>query len=150
MKIRNASQEDAKELTVLARQAKASWDYPVVWLAEWEDALRFTPGYLQRHPVFVAEATEQLVGVISLEATPEPEIAHLWVLPDHHGRGIGAALLNRAIQFARSKGWTSLRIESDPNAQAFYEHMGAFQIGRVAAPVAGQERFLPLLQLLLD
>jgi GNAT superfamily N-acetyltransferase len=69
------------------------------------------------------------------------------VLPDHHGQGIGAALMTRAIDIARSKGWTSLRIESDPHAQALYEHMGASQIGRVAVPVAGHERFLPLLQL---
>jgi len=149
MKLRVALPDDADELSSVALRAKASWGYPPAWIAEWEDALRFTPGYLQAHAVFVAEVDGEIVGVVSLEATPEPEIAHLWVLPDNHGEGVGSALMERAVRFARSEGWTSLRIESDPNAKAFYEKMGAAQIGRVAAPVAGHERFLPVLRLAL-
>ncbi len=147
MILRSAVEQDAESLTRIAREAKASWGYPEAWLTEWAALLRFTPGDLRDRPVFVAELEGQPVGVIALEAEPEPGIGHLWVLPTHQGRGIGAALLAHGIDFARSQSWTELRIEADPGARPFYERMGAVVVGQVAAPVGGQERFLPLMRL---
>ena len=37
------------------------------------------------------------------------------------------------------------KIESDPNAQGFYERMGATKVGEVAGEANGQPRILPLL-----
>lgn len=145
--IRPARATDAPELTALARAAKASWDYPEDWLREWEPQLTFSPNYIRAHTVFVATEGDQPVGVVALEATAEPEIAHLWVAPESQGRGVGRRLLTHAVETARSRGWASLRIESDPNAVPFYESVGAVQVSEVAAPVCGTDRVLPVLRL---
>jgi len=39
-----------------------------------------------------------------------------------------------------------LEIESDPNAQGFYERMGAKKAGEVVGEVDSQPRVLPLLE----
>ena len=36
-----------------------------------------------------------------------------------------------------------------PDAQPFYERLGATQVGELAAPVAGEERVLPVLRLVI-
>lgn len=148
MNIRRANADEADTLTLVARRAKASWGYPAEWLEEWEAQLRFTPEYIRDHVTYVAEIQGHVAGVISLESSrAEPEIAHFWVAPEYHGKGIGRALLTWAVQYAGDSGWHSLRIESDPSARAFYERLGAEYVGEVDAPVCGTARQLPVLRL---
>jgi len=147
--IRRAEEGDAEELTQLARRAKASWGYSETWQREWESALSFSTEYIRLEEVFVAESKGTLLGIVAVRDDPTtgPEIDHLWVLPESQGRGVGRLLLKQAVQMAKERGWASLRIESDPNAQPFYERMGATKVGDVSAPVAGVERSLPVLRL---
>ena len=148
MKIRRGVAEDAAELTQLARLAKASWGYPEAWLREWEPELDISADYIRLNAVFVAESEGRLVGVIGVgEGQDGPEIAHLWISAESQGQGLGRTLVDRAKQVAEEEQWTSLRILSDPYAQPFYERLGAVQVGKVPAPVAGTERTLPVLRL---
>lgn len=150
LNIRPARAEDAPALSDVARRAKASWGYPEAWLREWEPQLTFSPDYVQRHPVFVAETEAGIVGVAALEESPpESEITHLWVLPDSQGEGVGRALVSAVAARARECGSASLRIESDPNAVPFYERLGAIAVGEIPAPVCGEDRSLPVLRLVL-
>lgn len=98
--------------------------------------------------MWVAELEGAAVGVMALEQGAHgPELVHLWVDPRHQGRGVGDALLEHARSRARDRGWRSLRVESDPDAVAFYGRYGAQVVGRVPAPVAGTDRYLPVLRL---
>lgn len=145
--IRKARNSEAEELTKLAYRAKASWGYPETWLREWEPQLKLSADYIDSHSVFVARNGNALVGVIALESSGEPEISHLWVAPENQDLGVGRQLVKLALKVAKSRGWHSLRIVSDPNAQPFYEGLGAVKVGEVAAPVAGADRVLPILRL---
>lgn len=146
--IRSAEPTDSSALTRVAREAKASWGYPADWLREWEETLSFPPDYILRHTVLMAELEGRVVGVGALEETPNGlEVGHLWVLPEAQGHGVGRALLERMVELARERGARSLRIESDPNARAFYERFGAVLVGESAAPVGGTARMLPVLEL---
>ena len=145
--IRKARNSEAEELTKLARRAKASWGYPEACLREWEPQLKFSSDYIDRCSVLVARNGNTLVGVIALEDSDEPEISHLWVAPESQGLGVGRQLVKQALEVAKSRGWRSLRIVSDPNAERFYEGLGAAQVGDVAAPVGGTDRVLPVLRL---
>lgn len=62
----------------------------------------------------------------------EAEIATLYVQPRHHGKGIGTALLHRALAQAHrtdaSAVWLTTNSENSP-ALAFYKRMGFAQIG---------------------
>ena len=145
--IRKARNYEAQELTQLARRAKASWGYSEAWLRKWEPQLKLSSDYIDRYFVFVARIGNTLAGVIALEDSGEPEISHLWVAPESQGLGVGRQLVKQALEVAKSRGWRSLRIVSDPNAKRFYEGLGAVQIGDVAAPVDGTDRVLPVLRL---
>jgi GNAT superfamily N-acetyltransferase len=148
VRIRRARVADAEALTDIARAAKASWGYPDAWLTAWESVLTLTADYLRTNQVLVAEEGGERVGFASLEDGPSgPEIGHLWVAPARQGHGVGRALVRRVLLEARRRGWDSVRVESDPNARPFYERLGGIWIGEVAAPVAGTERRLPVLQL---
>jgi ribosomal protein S18 acetylase RimI-like enzyme len=149
-RVRPAREADGAALTSLARRSKAAWGYPESWLTEWESALTLAPAYLREHEVFVAELNDEAVGVVALEVGPGgAEIGHLWVAPEHQGRGVGRTLMERAVARAGELGQASIRIESDPNARGFYERLGAIPEGKVEAPVAGQSRWLPVLRLFL-
>ena len=71
---------------------------------------------------------------------------HLWIIPAAMGRGIGRALFEHSVTQARDRGFNSIKIEADPNAEAFYRHLGAERVGTRIGEVAGERRELPLMQ----
>jgi GNAT superfamily N-acetyltransferase len=144
--IRRARPAEAPALTRIAHAAKRHWRYPEDWIALWRDALTVTPWYVERRPVYCAEAGGALAGFYALVgAAPSPELDHCWVLPPYIGRGIGAQLLAHAAATARAAGATTLRIAADPFAEGFYRRMGARPVG--TAPSTPRGRTLPLLAL---
>ncbi len=153
LEIRRGLPSEADALSALARRAKASWPYPDAWIRAWEEDLRFTNDTFERCTVLVAARGEQIAGVVAFSCALEErsgEIEHLWVDPSLQGQGIGRALMGEALAGARELGIERLRVESDPNARAFYEHLGAVYRGEAPAPVLGSERTLPVLELGTD
>ena len=73
-------------------------------------------------------------------------LEHLWVLPEFMGQSIGKPLFQHAIERCKEQGAYTLEIESDPNAQGFYERMGAQKVGEAIGEVDGQRRVLPVLE----
>lgn len=148
--LRPARDEDTAALTHVARAAKASWDYPEAWLREWEPQLTITRDYLRRNRVIVAEVAGRVVAFGALVEIPEgADLDHLWVLPEAQGVGVGRALFEALVEAARAQGARALRIDSDPNARAFYVRLGARYVGEKPAPVAGVARTLPVLSFAL-
>ncbi len=72
-------------------------------------------------------------------------LEHLWVLPDAMGRGAGRSLFSHALARARALGFTSLQIESGPNAEGFYQRLGALRVGASITEIEGRRRELPVL-----
>ena len=66
------------------------------------------------------------------------------------GEGPGTALFEHARAAARAAGLGVLQIDADPNAEAFYLHMGAVRVGEVRSEIDGQPRVRPLLHLQLN
>lgn len=143
-----AAAADASALSELARAAKAAWGYPADWMQAWADQFVVTPDELAQLWVFVARIDGRAIGFVALELRGPAELVHLWVLPDWQGRGIGRRLLAAAIDEARRRRLSSLEIDSDPNAVAFYEACGARRVGSRAAPMPGApDRVLPRLRI---
>ena len=63
------------------------------------------------------------------------------------GQGIGKSLFVHALERSRERGTSVLRIEADPNAQSFYEKMGARKIGEHNSDVDRQLRVLPIMEI---
>ena len=102
--IRPADPGEAEALSRLARAAKAVWGYSTAQLDRWRDDLTLSAASIRRCPTFVAEVDGELVGVaqVSIDGSPW-ELEHLWVHPDWLRRGIGRALLARAMEAVAEK-----------------------------------------------
>lgn len=144
MKIRKASTEDADSLTHIAHEAKRYWGYPEHWIRHWQNDLTITPEYIENNQVFVAEAGDALVGFYALIFSNEKaELDHLWVMPGHIGTGVGKQLFIHAMRSAAGSDVGAVEILADPNAEGFYQKMGAYRIGEHISEIDSQPRVLP-------
>ena len=102
-------------------------------LAWWAERLATPPTV--RHRCFVAEAGGELVGFVTVEPTRDAdldavqigEVGGVYVLPEHWGRGIGRALMERAVQTLRSAGFSAAMLwtlERNARTRRFYEVAG--------------------------
>jgi GNAT superfamily N-acetyltransferase len=148
IKIQSVTPDQAATLTQIAFAAKRHWGYPDRWIQIWSPLLTITPEFIEEHETYVAYLDGKLAGfcAISLE-NEKASVEHLWVLPDYMGKGIGAELFSHMLSRCKELGARALEIESDPNAQGFYERMGAVKVGEVISEVDGQPRILPLLEI---
>ena len=144
--IRPALAEEALKLTRIAHESKRHWGYPDNWISHWKDALTITSEYIEANQVFVAEDDEHVIGFYALVVSDNrAELDHMWVSPDHLGSGIGKALFVHAMRSAKGQNLSEVEILSDPNAEGFYQKMGAYRAGESVSEVDGQPRVLPRL-----
>ena len=135
--VRRARPEDAAPLVALG---SAVGREPGAWLLSsdgWRsvgEERRYLRA-LKRHPdaaVFVAEDDGAVVGRLSLARDPHSSSRHvadlgLMVAATHRRRGIGRALLEQAVSWAREAGVTKLELHVFPwnePAIALYERFG--------------------------
>lgn len=145
--IRFATPNDAPKLSALAMRSKAHWGYDEAFMDACRDDLMVEPARCDGTQILVAEIDGMLAGFASVIGTPPVgELSDLWVDPSRMGGGVGQTLLIAARDHAKTRGFRALTIDSDPNAEAFYLHMGAVRIGQAPSTV-DPDRLLPLLLL---
>jgi RimJ/RimL family protein N-acetyltransferase len=135
--IRRALPADAAALVALARAVGSEPDRWLLTASDWRSAAE-ERRYLRsirrsvRAAVFVAEAREGIVGRLSLARDPHPASLHvadlgLMVAQSHRRRGVGTALLEQAVEWARGAGVTKLELHVFPHnepAIRLYETFG--------------------------
>lgn len=147
--VRKALPNEADELTRLCLRSKGYWGYDAAFMAMTEAALLIKEAAIHDGRVLVGiDARGQSVGVAAIEhkARATFELSHLFVDPVAIRTGVGRRLFERAVDLCRERGGRRLTILSDPNAAAFYHHLGARRIGDAPSD-AIPGRKLPLLQL---
>lgn len=139
--IRPAAPEEASSLSDLALRSKAHWGYDAEFLESCREELTLTDAELDIRRTTVAERDGSVVGFTTLEGEPpQGVLGMMFVDPDAIGQGIGRLLFSHAVETARASGFTRFTIDADPNAEPFYQAMGAslpagFPPGRfLAAP----------------
>jgi N-acetylglutamate synthase-like GNAT family acetyltransferase len=146
LKIRRASAEDSDKLTRIAHDAKRYWGYPEHWIKHWQDDLTITADFIANNQVYVADREGDLLGFYALIIRRDKaELDHMWVAPEHAGTGVGKKLFIHAMQNAAHRSVSEIEILSDPNAEGFYQKMGAHRIGETVSEIDGQPRTLPRL-----
>jgi GNAT superfamily N-acetyltransferase len=146
MDIEPALSGDATVLTAIAFAAKQHWGYPQKWMESWRTVLTIQPEFIVSHETYKANRGDRVAGFYALAGEGvEMDLLHLWVLPQAMGCGVGRSLFLHCLGRARELGCKKLRIESDPNAESFYQHMGAQRVGSTFQELDGQRRELPLL-----
>jgi len=139
--------EDAEALTQIAHAAKRYWGYPESWIESWRDMLTMRPEFITGNISYCAIEDDRPVAFYVLTTEDDGlHLDHLWVAPAAMRRGIGTTLFQHAVAEARKLGFDSIKIEADPNAEAFYNRMGALRVGTSISEVCGQRRELPLLE----
>ena len=135
--VRNAAPGDATALVRLARDVGAEPEGWLISTSRWRGAgeeRRYLRSLRRSRDaaVFVAEAPEGIVGRLSVGRDPHPASAHvadlgLMVAKGHRRRGIGRALLERAVEWARGAGVSKLELHVFPHndpAIRLYEAFG--------------------------
>lgn len=148
MNIRQATSQEAPELTRIAHEAKRHWGYPEHWLQRWDADLTITPEFIAANHVYVAEDGDRLSGFYALTIQDrKAELEHMWVAPEAIGTGVGKELFLAAMQKAAELRVKSVEISSDPNAEGFYKKMGAYRVGESTSELDGEPRILPRLSI---
>lgn len=148
--IRRAQPSEHDVLTTISFRSKAYWSYPDHYFRIWHDELTITAGYIERQEVYVHENEAELYGYYSLRELAEDLVLtdvrlqaglwleHMFVAPEHIGRGIGRALFNHCRQRLSERREHCLRILADPYARKFYEKMGCRYIQEYPSSIAGR------------
>jgi GNAT superfamily N-acetyltransferase len=146
--IHRATPEEADRLNQIAIASKRQWNYPENWIQFWIPALTISPVYISENETWMAIENEKPVAYYSLKYDGEYLwLDNLWVLPEFIGQGIGRQLFQHALERSGACGESILKIEADPNAQSFYEKMGARKIDEHQGEVDGQARVLPIMEI---
>ncbi|MEU5305893.1 GNAT family N-acetyltransferase [Streptomyces noursei] len=128
--IRPARLQEASSLTELALRSKAHWGYDTQFLESCRKELTLREGELSARRAAVAEQDGDIVGFTTLEGDPpQGVLGMMFVDPDVIGKGIGRLLFDHVVVTARELGFTQFTIDADPNAEPFYEAMGAVPVG---------------------
>ena len=144
MTIRPATSKDAPTLTNIAHDAKRYWGYPEHWIKHWQDELTISTDFVNANDVYVFASDDEVRGFYALVVrNDKAELEHLWVAPQFIGTGVGKALFLHAMQRAEARDVSEVQINSDPNAEGFYQKMGAHRIGDVRADMDDKPRTLP-------
>jgi ribosomal protein S18 acetylase RimI-like enzyme len=148
LEIIRATADMAGTLTNIAFASKRHWGYPERWITIWTPLLTVSVQYIENHDTYVAWEAGGPVGFYAICVDKsKSSLEHFWVHPESMGKGIGRRLFLHALSSCRAQQMKLLVIESDPNAQGFYEKMGARQIGEVFGEVEGLPRTLPVMEI---
>jgi GNAT superfamily N-acetyltransferase len=143
MILRPATASDADALTALTRRSKAHWGYSAEFMAAIWNNLVISVAQIEADGCVVACTEDVVLGYYRIGGPPPTGLLmDLFVDPQAIGTGIGRALWEHATNAGRERGYQTLNLESDPNAEGFYLRMGARRVGeREVSP----NRLLPLM-----
>ena len=147
IRIVRARPEQAERLSQIAYAAKSYWGYPSQWIELWHNQLTITKQFILLNEVYAAvDDDESVLGFYALVGSGERMVLeHLWVQPRSLQGGVGRKLFEHAATLASQLGVQRIEIESDPNAEGFYQKMGAETVGEVTYELEGLPRSLPLM-----
>jgi GNAT superfamily N-acetyltransferase len=95
---------------------------------------------------FVAESSREVIGTVGAGAsdvTGTAALTALWVAPAARGRGVGEALVNTVLEWAREAGYEHVMlwvVEGNSAAESLYRRTGFQRTGSVQMVRPGDPR----------
>jgi len=130
--IRKAVPDEAAELTQLALRSKAMWGYNDSFMIKCLKSIKLEPEAINQNETMALTRAGNIIGfyLLSSLTTINAELEYLYVEPDFTRLGFGGILFEHARDTAKLQGYSSLFVQSDPNAVGFFDKMGAKILGR--------------------
>lgn len=132
-KIREIQPEDNQRVAKVVRSVLVEMGVPKVGTAYEDKSLDDMYSYYD-HPgmeYFVVEENSAIIGCAGIGPLPGEEgiceLQKMYFLPEARGRGIGAAMMQACLDFARQEGYTKCYLETMPYmlpAQKLYARTG--------------------------
>ena len=139
--VRKALVGEAAILRSICLQSKRSWGYSDEFMTRFSEQTIMDANSISTDYVVVACQGETIIGWLRMLTNRAPMILDdLWVLPTVFGKGVGRLLFNEAICVAKELGQSEFELDSDPNAQGFYERMGCIKVGETFSSMG---RYVP-------
>ncbi len=93
--------------------------------------------YVDNDGIFlVMTDQDQIIGTGAVRKIDDEicELKRVWLLFEYHGKGLGYRMMQELLVFARAKGYSRMRLETDRSAQSrafnFYKRLGFYEIPR--------------------
>lgn len=149
MNIQKAKIEDHIRLTEITKKSKAYWGYSEEQLEKWNNNLTITEDYIEKNPVFNLVEENQIVGYYSYlkEEDNQVKLDNLFLLPEYIGKGFGSFLMNDFLERMRNEKCQRIILDSEPNAEQFYQKIGFIKIGEFETSI--KNRFMPIMEMKL-
>ena len=99
-----------------------------------DDMDDFQAEYIDRDGLFLAVLDDEtLIGSGAIRKIDEEiaELKRMWLLEAYHGKGLGFALMQQLLEFARGQGYGAVRLQTSPRqarAIHFYKGVGFREI----------------------
>ena len=102
--------------------------------AEFDDMKHVEEHYFQNNGHFLVVLDGEKVigsGAVRKFDTTSAELKRMWLLETYHGKGIGYRVINQLFDFARSKGYQRIILQTSSKqtrAITFYKQIGFYEI----------------------
>jgi ribosomal protein S18 acetylase RimI-like enzyme len=149
MNIQNAKTEDHIRLTEITKKSKAYWGYSDEQMEKWNNNLTITRDYIEENPVFNLIDENQIIGYYSYLRLENNQVKldNLFILPEYIGKGFGSFLMNDFVERMRNEKCQKIILDSEPNAEQFYQKIGFTKIGEFETSI--KNRFMPIMEMIL-
>ena len=147
MNIQKAKIEDHIRLTEITKKSKAYWGYSDEQMKKWSNNLTITIDYIKTNPVFNLVDENQIVGYYSYLKLENNQVKldNLFILPEYIGKGFGFFLMNDFLARMRNEKCQKIILDSEPNAEQFYQKIGFTKIGEFETSI--KNRFMPIMEM---
>ena len=149
MTIEKANSADNEILTEITKKSKAYWGYSEEQILQWNSNLTISIDYIEKNDVFKLVSQNKIIGYYSYikEENHKVQLDNLFVLPEYIGKGFGKYLMNDFLERMQNSKCKKIILDSEPNAEKFYQKMGFVKIGEFETSI--KNRFMPIMELKL-
>lgn len=124
---------DAKAISALALRSKAHWGYDQKFMQACVDELSYSPENITQPKTCYITLKHhiEILGFYKLDNIGSNDVLleALFIEPNEIGKGYGKALFEHAKENTIKFGGKQLLLQSDPNAEGFYQAQGMLVIG---------------------
>jgi len=147
MNIQKAIPEDHIRLTEITKKSKGYWGYSEEQILKWSANLTVSAIYIEGNDVFKLVEENKIIGYYSYlkQEKNQVKLDNLFILPEYIGKGFGAYLMNDFLQRMRNEKYQKIILDSEPNAEEFYQKLGFKKIGEFETSI--KNRFMPIMEM---